>query len=52
MLTLSLIVFAAIVLLLAAVAARGLFRIDDILKVVEPSDPEATAPRPFARAEK
>ncbi|MEM1054239.1 MAG: hypothetical protein AAGI52_01835 [Bacteroidota bacterium] len=40
MLLLSLALFIAAVLLIAAAAARGLSNLDTILKVVEPGDPE------------
>ncbi|NBC15756.1 MAG: hypothetical protein GVY18_00395 [Bacteroidetes bacterium] len=46
MVTISLLLFASVLLLLAAAATRGLLHIDEILKVVEPpeADPESTHP--------
>jgi hypothetical protein len=43
MVTISLLLFASVLLVLAAAAVRGLLRIDEILEVVEPpeSDPNA-----------
>ena len=51
MLTFSLFLFAAVLLVLAVAAVRGLSRIDDILEVVEPGDADPASFHPALRAE-
>lgn len=49
MFTTTVYLFAGVLLVLAAAAVRGLFRIDEFLEVVEPGEPDAAHPRPIDR---
>jgi hypothetical protein len=51
MFTTTVFLFIAVLLVLAAAAARGLLHIDEILEVVEPGEPDATHPHPTDRVE-
>lgn len=52
MFTLSLLLFASVLLVLAAAATRGLLRIDEVLKVVEPHEADSASTHPLKHAER